>query len=74
MISQFQTKMVIHGEHSQIGVITDNNILDCQVKYILQGGNPIATDLNILDTDFKKPAVIMAILFCYLECKIPPSK
>ena len=30
---------LIHGTHSQLDVITDNIILDCQVKYILQGGN-----------------------------------
>jgi len=29
----------IDGEHSQIGVITDNIILNRQVKYILHGGN-----------------------------------
>jgi hypothetical protein len=26
-----------YGEHSQLAVITDNIILSCQVKYILQG-------------------------------------
>jgi hypothetical protein len=27
----------IYGEHYQLGVITDNIILDCQVKSISQG-------------------------------------
>ena len=29
----------IDGEHSQVGVITDNIILNRQVKHILRGGN-----------------------------------
>ena len=29
--------MVIDGGHSQLVVITDNIILSCQVKYILEG-------------------------------------
>jgi hypothetical protein len=31
--------LVMYGEHSQLGVIADNIILNCQVKYILQGGD-----------------------------------
>ena len=39
-VYQFITAAVqIYGEHSQPVVITDNIIRDCQVKYILQGGN-----------------------------------
>jgi len=29
----------IYWEHTQLGVNTDNSILDWRVKYILQGGN-----------------------------------
>jgi hypothetical protein len=35
------TQIPIHGEHSQFVEITDNIMLSCQVKYILQIGADI---------------------------------